>query len=295
MAKTDKITSEFEKHRPAIAGLAYRMTGSHAEAEDLAQEVYLHWLKADHASISNPRSWLMTVCSRRSIDTLRSGRVSRTDYIGPWLPEPLQTKLEDEPAPSPESKLEIAENVTMAFLMVLERLAPKERAAYLLHDIFDVDYSDIAVTLEISEPACRKLASRARQNVQNNNKTVFPAKDKQEMLVDVFLEAIHTGNTSALASQLAEDVVLKTDGGGKAKAVIRPLCGQRPVTRFIGNVLGRAWRGAEIITTEINATLGILVKENGKTVATVSFVHDEDGKVADVLIMRNPDKLALLD
>lgn len=286
------ITKEFESHRPALVGLAYRMTGSHAEAEDLVQDVYIAWQKADHNLIKAPRRWLMTVCSRRAIDLLRSARISKTNYIGPWLPEPIQLAASDIDTPSIEDDMQMAESATTAFLLVLERLSPKERAAFLLHDIFDLDYQDIAKTLSITEIACRKLVSRARANIKESDRAKAVSPDREQALVDAFLEALKSGDTKCLARLLAEDVTLQADSGGKAIAIREPLLGQNSVIHFIANILGPAWRDATIEVENINATLGLIVRENGITTAVVSFGADDNDLTSQIFIMRNPDKLS---
>ncbi len=293
MRMQEDITTEFQRHRLALLGLAYRMTGSRAEAEDLVQDVYLTWQGADRRLIDSPRRWLMTVCSRRAIDMLRSARVARTQYVGPWLPEPLEHHFMAQTMtdPGPEESTAIAESVTTAFLLALERLSPKERAAFLLHDIFDEDYAHIAATLGSSEPACRKLVSRARQRVKEGHTKGRVPPQREKQLIQAFMQALQTGDTAALATELAEDAILRADGGGKAIAAPKPIEGLRHIVRFIGHVLSPAWQDASLEVTEINGTTGIIVRKDGGVYAAITFASNREGKAADVFIVRNPDKL----
>lgn len=295
---TDSKTSTeiFEHARPKLLGLAYRLLGSFADAEDVVQEVYLNWMASNKAEIKNPVGWMMTVCSRRAIDTLRSARVARTDYVGPWLPEPIETKIsaESQQAPTPEQLLVTSETVTTAFLMVLERLNSKERAAFLLHDIFGMSFKEVASTIGMTESACRKLASRARTNIQAARNIQQPDKAHQNKLVSAFLNAVETGVTDTLEKYLASDITMLTDGGGKVAASKVPLHQIRDVTLFIRKVLHRAWPAFDINRAEVNGTSGLIVRDKDAIVAAASFAYDTDGQIADIYIMRNPDKLARL-
>lgn len=281
-------TETFEQARPVLTGLAYRILGSYAEAEDVVQDSFLAWMAADPTGISRPRSWLMTVCTRKAIDTLRSARVSRTSYVGPWLPEPVGTDL----LVSPEDTVALSESATTAFLLVLERLSPKERAAFLLRDVFGMDYSDVADGLDVSEAACRKLVSRARANVRQPQNARTVPLERQEMLVAAFEQAVRTGDTGALAVQLSKDVTLTADGGGKVPSIDRPLHGADPVLGFVGRALSRFWRGSDIGVVELNARLSLIVSSDGRPHAAVTFAYGADEKLSEVFIVRNPDKLA---
>lgn len=296
MTENNKSTETFERARPKLLGLAYRLLGSFADAEDVVQEVYLNWMASNKAEIKNPVGWMMTVCSRRAIDMLRSARVARTDYVGPWLPEPIETKIsaESQQAPTPEQLLVTSETVTTAFLMVLERLNSKERAAFLLHDIFGMSFKEVAATIGMTEPACRKLASRARSNIQAARNIQQPNKAHQNKLVDAFLNAVETGVTDTLEQYLASDITMLTDGGGKVAASKVPLHQIRDITLFIRKVLHRAWPAFDIKRAEINGTSGLIVRDKDTIVAAASFAYDTDGQIADIYIMRNPDKLARL-
>lgn len=286
-----RATEEFESARPMLTGLAYRILGSLADAEDVVQDTFLDWMKADVTAVERPRGWLKTVCTRKAIDVLKSARRSRTEYVGIWLPEPLQTHDLD----TPESQAALSESVTTAFLLVLERLAPKERAAFLLHDVFALGYDEVAGCLEISEPACRKLVSRARTNVQRANEARAAPPQRQDELVAAFKVAIVTGATTQLASLLAADVTLSADGGGKVVALQRTLEGAEPVLGFVAQILAPAWRGGEIVPAELNAGRALLVRHDGRTTAAVSFAFDAAFNASRIFIVRNPDKLARID
>ena len=288
MTPDREAVATFEQARPVLTGLAYRILGSYAEAEDVVQDSFLSWMDADHAAIARPRSWLMTVCSRKAIDVLRSARRARTDYVGPWLPEPVRTDYFEAPQ---EAAAALSDTVTTSFLLVLERLSPKERAAFLLHDVFAMDYADIAAGLDVSEPACRKLVSRARANVRQPENARTVPRERQESLVAAFEQAIRTGETGPLAAMLSADATLRADGGGKVAAARKPLEGAPAVLTFVRKVLARAWRDFEIRIVEINAGLALIAYEDGLPSAAVTFGFGGDQKATDVYIVRNPDKL----
>lgn len=303
MTQSEKPAHEFERLRPVLTGLAYRITGSLSEAEDVVQDAYISWLKVTH--VDDTRRWLMTVCARRSIDVLRSARVARTTYVGPWLPEPFETDYIGGPASTPEDSLELTESVTTAFLLVLERLAPKERAAFVLHDVFDMAYRDVAAAIDASETSCRKLVSRARSNIRRPGKNTPVSVERQRALVEEFTEALRSGDTTRLASHFAKDITLQADSGGKAVAIREPMKGSTRVTQFIAEVLGPAWCKAILTVREINSAPAVVVRQNDRVLAVVSFAfeartfgcktHDCKPAASDVFIMRNPDKLARLE
>ncbi len=286
-----KSNDAFEAARPMLTGLAYRILGSLAEAEDVVQDSYLAWMAADRDKIERPGSWLAAVCTRKALDSLRLARNARTNYVGAWLPEPIHTKVLE----TPESELTLAENVTTAFLLVLERLAPKERAAFLLRDVFAMDYSDVAKSLEITEAACRKLVSRARANVAKSEGTQNVPLSRQEELVSAFKLAIEEGSVTQLSLLLSRDATLSADSGGKATAIRHTLEGADRVSSFIARVLSPAWRQGEVLSTELNSGRALVVREEGRTVAVVTFAYDDELKASRVFIMRNPDKLARVD
>ncbi len=289
MMQRDDV-SVFEAARPMLLGLAYRILGSRAEAEDAVQDTYLKWQSADRSMIDNPGSWLTTLCTRRCIDLLRSARTSRVDYVGAWLPEPLQTSAELEA----DERLSLASSLQTAFLLVLERLTPKERAAYLLHEIFDVAYPEIATALDMEESTCRKLVSRARANVEQSKVRHVTPLSRQEELLAAFQTAVASGGTDHLASLLSDDIELCADSGGKVPTILRVLRGKAEVLDFIGRALREYWSACAWDATDINGGRGVVLRKDGSATACVSFAYDEHGAATNIYIVRNPDKLARL-
>jgi len=283
-------TRILEGARPKLLGLAYRILGSRADAEDAVQDTFLKWQKADKDQIENPAAWLITICTRRCIDLLRSAHRSRVDYVGAWLPEPIHTSTED----GAENALLLASSVTTAFLLMLERLTPKERAAYLLHEIFDVSYPEIAESLDIQESTCRKLVSRARTNVDQAKLRHATPIDRQEQLLAAFQAAIVGGETGQLAALLSDDIELCADSGGKVPAILRVLHGKAEVLDFIASTLQLAWGAQQWIATDINGGRGVVLQKDGLATAAISFAYDEAGRTTNIYIVRNPDKLARL-
>jgi len=283
-----KDTLAFEQVSPTLVGLAYRILGSFAEAEDAVQDTFLKWSQVDKDKILNPKSWLMTACTRRSLDLLKAAHRSRVNYVGAWLPEPLMNDFEN----TAEDKVELASSVATAFMLLLERLTPKERAAYLLREIFDYDYTDLAEVLEVSEPACRKLVSRAKKNVDASNTRQDTSRDRQVELLGAFQEALFSGSPDKLGKLLSEDIQLSADSGGKVIAIREILCGKVGVLDFVLQTLGPAWMECEQIVTRINGQMGIVIREQEKVTGVITFAYDHNGLLRNVYIMRNPDKLA---
>lgn len=276
----------FEQARPILFGLAYRVLGSHADAEDVVQDCFLKWHNADRGVIKSPIAWLSTVCTRRSLDLLRAHSYTRVDYVGPWLPEPIQTVT------SPGADGDLTTSLTMAFLLMLERLTPKERAAYLLHEIFDQAYPAIAATLEIEEAACRKLVSRARTHITQAKIRHVTPSETQDQLLEAFQSAITSGSTTQLVALLSSDIRLTIDSGGKAIAALRILEGAEVL-----HVLDQAhswWADCRWVITNINGGRGAILTQDDQPVLTLSFHYNEAGLVSDIFMMRNPDKLAHL-
>lgn len=281
---------EFEQARPRLLGLAYRMLGSLAEAEDVVQDCYITWLKADRLLIQNPQSWLMTTCSRECLDKLRSAQRKRVHYVGAWLPEPVHTASND----NPEEEAILASSLTTAFLLMLERLKPKERAAYLLHDVFDQDYGTIADILKVQETSCRKLVSRARDYIKEPDIRYQPDKATQQKLLTAFQQAITSGEMTALTSMLAEDASFTADGGGKVVALANILHGRDAVMRFIKRVVFPANQSARMEVVEMNGTIGMKIFYGDQLVNAYSFVYNNEGLLTNICAVRNPDKLERL-
>ena len=280
----------FERVRPKLLGLAYRILGSLADAEDAVQDTFVKWTGADRRRIDNPAAWLTTACTRRCLDLLRAAHRARVDYVGAWLPEPVQSAVEADTDGDPD----LATSLTTAFLLLLERLTPKERAAYLLREIFDVPYPEIAATLELGEGACRKLVSRARAHVDRAKVRHATPPDRQTSLLSAFRAAVTSGDTAPLAALLSSEIRLSTDGGGRVPALLDILQGKDAVAGFLSGSLRRYWEGFQWRPADINGAGGFVLEQDGRTVAAVSFAYDPAGLATDIYIMRNPDKLARL-
>ncbi len=277
----------FEEIRPRLLGLAYRILGSLADAEDVVQDTFIKWQKSDREKIQNERAWLTTVCTRRCLDELRASHRSRVNYVGGWLPEPLHTSI----SPDTSHELELASSLTTAFLVVLDRLTPKERAAYLLHEIFDMPYKEISKALGLNASACRKLASRAKVHIDNATVRNSTPVEQQNKLLDAFHDAVTNGSIDHLAGLLSDDIQLRADGGGKVAAILEAVKGKDAVAVFIADKLHRYWRGHQWEPVEINGGCGFLLRDQGTITATVSFGYDNQGVLSDIFVMRNPDKL----
>lgn len=277
-------TDVFEAQRPRLTRLAYRMLGSVAEAQDAVQDAWLRWRRAGD-EVAEPAAWLVRTTTRLCIDRMRAAKSQRDAYRGPWLPEPLIEDLAVDP-------VERAEDVSVAFLLALERLSPLERAVFLLHDVFEEDYAEVAETLGKSEPAVRQLATRARAHVKEARPRFTVSQEDAAKLAAAFMVAAAQGDMSALSAMLAQDAVMVTDGGGKRKAALRPLIGREDIVRLME---GLAWRGADgqplsFRSVRINGYPGlIMVREDGPM--TVAFQPGEGGKLAGIYMVRNPDKL----
>jgi len=281
-------TAVFEERRRHLFGLAYRILGSRADAEDAVQDVFIKWLAADHASIATPAAWLTTLCTRHCIDMLRDAQRSRVDYVGTWLPEPIQTRTDE----TPETHALLASSLSMAFLLLLERLTPKERAAYLLYEIFDTPYPQIAEMLDMEEAACRKLVSRASVNIAQGKVRHVTPPQVQDGLLNAFREAITAGSTEALAGLLSDDIAVCADSGGKVSSIEGVFQGKGSVLTLISTQLARYWAAYEWLPCEINGGHAIQLRaNNGEIAAAITFAYNEEGKATNIYIMRNPDKL----
>jgi RNA polymerase sigma-70 factor (ECF subfamily) len=275
------MTEEFEAHRSFLVGLAYRMLGSVAEAEDVVQDAFLRWTAVDRASIADPRAYLARVVSRLCLDRMKSATARREQYVGTWLPEPVVAEP-SEP---------LADDLSIALLLTLERLSPLERAAFLLHDVFDMDYAAIADALERSEAACRQLAARAREHVRDKRPRFAATDETRAKITNAFQSAALTGDLTEFARMLADDAVFYSDGGGKKPAALNPIYGKDKILRFF---VGIAHKGAlpapeQIRPAQINGLPGFLVR-TADGVETLAFELAGDQIVA-IYGIRNPDKL----
>ncbi|HEY3517461.1 MAG TPA: RNA polymerase sigma-70 factor [Gammaproteobacteria bacterium] len=277
--------SAFEAHRGRLWGVAYRMLGSRADADDMVQEAYLRWHGVPSAEVRTPEAWLVTTTTRLCIDRLRQLRAEREAYIGPWLPEPLV-----EESPAADAATELASDLSMAFLALLERLAPEERAAFLLHDVFEADYDEIAAALGKSEAACRQIVSRARRRVREERPRVQVSAAARDRLVESFMRAIELRDRDALLAIFAEDAALTADGGGKAKAAQKVVRGGESVVRFMLGVLSKARDQLTLQKIVVNGETGIAIRAGGQLVSVLSFVTD-GRQILGVYSVLNPDKL----
>ena len=286
-------TGIFEAQRGHLLGIAYRMLGEMAAAEDVVQEAWIRWQRADTSAIKDVRAWLSTVTVRLSLDALRAVRARRESYVGPWLPEPiLPDDLRALAADGPAERAELASDLSLALLHVLERLSPEERAAFILHDAFDCDYPQIAATLGKSEVACRKLVSRARERVRADRPRFRVSDQQHRALMERFAQAAATQNANQLAELLAPDVVFYSDGGGRVLAALRPVRGADKVSRLMTGLVRKSRQhGAPGFTAlDINGRAGLVLTLDGAILSTLSLETDGT-RVTAVYVMRNPDKL----
>jgi RNA polymerase sigma-70 factor, ECF subfamily len=275
----------FNRLRGRLFGLAYRMVGSRADAEDLVQEAYVRWHQADRAAIENPEAWLVTATTRLAVDRLRRLKTEREAYVGAWLPEPIVSDTS-----MPGRDLELAGDLSIAMLTLLETLAPEERAAFLLHDVFDVDYPQIAAVLDKTESACRPMIHRARERVRGDRRRFESTDQARLALLHKFKLAVETADEAALLELFTPDVVWTGDGGGKASASPKPLVG---LDRVIGLLMGitRKWPADRVVEiTTVNGEPGMLIRD-GRTVMAVMAFDIGGDRIARVYAVVNPDKL----
>jgi RNA polymerase sigma-70 factor (ECF subfamily) len=280
-----------EELRPRAFAIAYRMLGSVAEAEDVVQEALLRLHKAESEGerIESPRAYLSTVVTRLAIDQLRSARVRRETYVGEWLPEPLLASDEDDPA----RHAEVADSLSLAFLVLLESLSPEQRAVFLLREVFDYPYEQIAEIVGKSEPAARQLAVRARRHVEEGHVRFDTSREERDRLADRFCAATAEGDLEGLEALLAEDVELHGDGGGKAPALARALFGRSRVARTLRNWARAAsgLEGIEMRRVDVNGEAGAVFYDPAGAVISVMALQIADGQVQGVRSIINPDKL----
>lgn len=284
------LTEEFELHRRTLTGVAYRMLGSTEDAADAVQDTYLAWRAADHATIRSSRAWLITVCTRRAIDMATSASRTRVEYVGEWLPDFVHTEAVEDPS----EQAALASTITTAFLLLLDRLSPRERAAFVLREIFDIPYSDIAETLGLSEPACRQLIHRARGHVGEVEERYQTPPDRQHELLEAFRAALVHDDVATLERMLADDVVLIADSGGKVPTVRHTLHGGAEIIDFIRSTIGPYWRRFTVRPAQINGNVGLELVEGDRLTAAVTFDFDPDGDATRIFVMRNPEKLSRL-
>ncbi len=281
-------TDLFLRLRPRLHGIAYRMLGSPAEAEDVVQDAWLRWQSSPHDALSSAEAWLVTITTRLAIDRLRSAQHQREHYVGTWLPEPL---LADESAPSPEAMLEQADDLSVAFLAVLERLAPEARAAFLLRDIFDAGYDEVARALGKSEAACRQIVHRARAQVQDARPRHQVPPEHQLRLLRGFADAAGSGQFAALQDLLAEDARLVSDGGGKVPSFGVPLVGSRRIAQLYWAAHRRHGARVRYEVVVLNGQWGVL-RFIDEALESAQTFQTNGRHIQAVHTQRNPDKLA---
>jgi RNA polymerase sigma-70 factor (ECF subfamily) len=279
----------FDALRPLMFSIAYRMLGSSTEADDILQEAYLRYQAVPPGQIESPKAFLTTVTTRLCLNQLASARSRRETYIGPWLPEPVLTEHDERFAPAPQAELH--DSLSVAFLVLLEQLTPEERAVFLLREVFDYEYGEIAAILDKEEAACRQLLSRARKHVRDHRPrfTTSPAAHRQ--ILNRFIEAVGGGSLDDLLQLLSQDVVLWADGGGKVRgAVTRPLSGREAVARFLLASTRFLPDPFEASVAEVNGEPALLLHSSGQAWLVV-FVGVEQAQVNVVRVIGNPDKL----
>ncbi len=275
---------EFERHRDRLFGIAYRMLGSVTDAEDVVQEAFLRRQRA--GPVDAPDAYLTTIVTRLCIDHLRSARMRRETYVGPWLPEPLVRPHEASPA----DEAELADTLSMAFLIVLERLSPVERAVFLLHDVFGYAFDEIAPMVGKTAVNCRQIAHRARRRLREARPRFDASPGEQARLAERFASAVHEGDLDALLTLLARDAVLYSDGGGKVAAALRPIRTASHVARFLVGLSRKTPPGFRVVPAAVNGAPGYVVTRAGVP-ENVIALHVEAGRIREVYVVRNPDKL----
>jgi RNA polymerase sigma-70 factor (ECF subfamily) len=279
----DDAADRFQSLRPGLVRLAYRMLGSIAEAEDVVQEAYIRWHQTDRSAIREPGAFLSKTVTRLCLDILKSARVKRETYIGPWLPEPVLEADREEVT---------AEDLSLTLMMALERLSPLERAAFLLHDVFGLGFDEVAATLDRDPAACRQLAARARKNVRAERPRYAIDREEGERMTDAFFTASRSGDLTALRNLLAENVVSYTDGGGIRNAALTPLFGFHQVAGLFMGVAHKTGGALPPVLYKgmINGLPGFVTLEQDGMVQTTS-IDIEDGRIVGVYVVRNPEKL----
>jgi RNA polymerase sigma-70 factor (ECF subfamily) len=288
-----RTDAPYEELRPLLFSIAYRMISSVSEAEDIVQEAFLriHRAEADGTAIESPKAYLSAIVTRLSIDHLKSARVRREQYVGEWLPEPLLT----DSAPDAAAQLETADSLSMAFLVLLESLTPVERAVFLLREVFDYDYGEIAKIVERSEDNCRQLYVRARRHIDEGRPRFEASREQRDKLAERFIAAAQQGDFAALIDMLAADVVVYGDGGGKAPSWPKPIYGRERVAKLMAGAFAQAARlDAALELTHINGQPGVMFTDPAGRIASVMSFEIADGVIQTIRGVVNPDKLAHL-
>jgi len=284
----DERDAQFTTARPMLFAIAYRMVGTVMDAEDLVQDAYLRWREAPETDVRTPAAYLTTIVTRLAINFLGSAKHRREAYVGPWLPEPLVT----DPSADAQSSVELAESLSVAFLVLLERLAPVERAVFLLHDVFDLDYGEIARIVEKTEANCRQIVARARERVGTDRHRFDVDKSRAEALLEKFNAAAGSGDLGGLVALLADDITLVADGGGKAKgALTKPVHGSMPVAKVILNTWRRVFPDVVLFRPATLNGRPSLIAYAGQTPQAATIFEIGPERIERIYVVANPDKL----
>jgi RNA polymerase sigma-70 factor (TIGR02957 family) len=286
----------FQAQRPRLFAVAYRMLGSASDAEDVVQDAWLRYANARHGDLRSPSAYLTTIVTRLCLDRLKSARAAREEYVGPWLPEPAVT----DATPGPERSAALAESVTLAFMVLLETLSPEERAVFLLREVFEHDYDDIAAMLDTTAANCRQLFHRAKARISERRPRFSGEAHEKRRLIGRFVDALRSGDEHAIAGVLAEDVGFWSDGGGKALAARRPVFGRDHVGHMLAGFRRTAWSaGVDLATVtleiaDVNGEPAMLQRVAGRLDSVYAFTVADDA-IAAIRVVRNPDKLRFLE
>ena len=278
----------FESHRPLLFSIAYRMLGSAMEAEDMVQEAYLRYQSTPTEKIESPKAFLSSIVTRLCLDYLKSAKVQRESYLGPWLPEPVYT------GGSPASLVSERESISMAFLVVMESLTPVERAVFLLRDVFDYGYDEIAEIVEKSADNCRQIYHRAKSHLLERRPRFDTAPEDQQKLVTGFMQAVEGGDLNTLTDILAEDVILWSDGGGKVNAARKPIQGRDRLAKFLVHINKTFGQGSRAQVAEVNGQAALLGWLDEQLAVVFNFTVS-GGQISEIRVVVNPDKLRHLE
>ena len=275
---------QFEVHQPLLFSIAYRMLGTAMEAEDMVQETYLRWQKVEQSNVENPKAFLAKTTTRLCLDYLKQARVQREQYVGPWLPEPIVTEV------GGDEMLMLSESLSFAFLVMLESLTPTERAVFLLREVFEYEFAEIADVVDKSVANCRQILRRARERVKDKRPRFGVDSAERDRLLTTFMQTCISGDLDGLVSTLDQDIVLWSDGGGKVAAAQKPVRGADKVARFLLGLLRIAPQNVETNFALLNGQPSFVTKFDG-VLDNVFIFHVEDGAIRYIYTVRNPDKL----
>ncbi len=283
------MNDQFEVYRGLLFTIAYRMTGSAADAEDLVQDAWVRFASADKEVVRDVKAFLVTILTRLALDRLKSAQKQREEYIGPWLPEPVFTGIDGDPY----ARATRDEQIETALLRTLERLSPQERAVLLLYEVLGHDHNEIAELLEISPASSRQLLHRAKERVAEEKRRFTPPPEQQRKLIESFMAAVAAGNVEALRNVLADDVVALGDGGGKAIAAKIPVTGFDAVTRLYFGLLAKYSHGVSFSIEEVNGAPSLIARRGGEVMTVVTFAFDRE-RITELNSVVNPDKLTFV-